>query len=286
METMLIMDKNWSKLKKKAIVFDLDGTTVASEREMSKANIKAIRQFIADGWQVIFASGRNVSRIIPFCQMIDADYPFLVCALNGLVLYDYAQRKKLSETFFAPSMAQKVFAQCHVWKLSGVAHCHEEKLFLTTDYIADWYDTFLHQYFAGYTFLVYHRKPNTKIFKFRLASKNKNKINNLLAFCQQNNLESYYFANDNLAWYEVCPSQSNKFNAVNSILQKHRITWTDTVVVGDGFNDEKMLTHSEAGFVVNNRALASKNSKWHFIHEPVVNVVKKVYELLSKKASS
>ena len=283
---MLIMDKNWSKIKKKAVVFDLDGTTVASEREMSQANINAIRQFIADGWQVIFASGRDVSRIIPFCQMIDADYPFLVCALNGLVLYDYQQRKTLSETFFAQDVAQKIFAQCAEWKLSGVAHCHEEKLFLTTDYVTDWYGQFLQQYFAGYTFLAYHLKPNTKIFKFRLASKNKNKINKLLAFCEANNLESYYFRNQYFAWYEVCPGQSNKFNAVNSILQKQAIAWTDTVVVGDGFNDEKMLTHSKFSFVVNNKALASKNSKWHFIHEPVANVIRKVYELLTKKASS
>lgn len=281
---MLIMDKNWNKIKKKAIVFDLDGTTVCSEKEMSQANINAIRQFIADGWQVVFASGRDVSRIIPFCQMIDENYPFWVCALNGLVLYDYQQRKKLSETFFAPSVAQKIFDQCDVWKLSGVAHCHEEKLFLTTDYMAEWYFEFLQQYFSGYTFLAYHLKPNTKIFKFRLASKNKNKINKLLAFCETNNLESYYFANNDLTWYEICPGQSNKFNAVNSILQKHEITWDNTVVIGDGFNDEKMLTYSNSGFVVNNKALANKNAKWHFIHEPVVHVVRKVYELLNKKA--
>ena len=67
------------------LVSDIDGT-LAEERFVPPANIRAIGKFVADGGQVVLATGRSPQSSVPVAKKLGCSA--LVIANNGAVVYD------------------------------------------------------------------------------------------------------------------------------------------------------------------------------------------------------
>jgi HAD superfamily hydrolase (TIGR01484 family) len=65
----------------RAVVFDLDGTLLDENREISALNRQVIRDLRTQGIQVFLASGRTYMSMLPYYQSLDLDTPII--SYNG-----------------------------------------------------------------------------------------------------------------------------------------------------------------------------------------------------------
>jgi Cof subfamily protein (haloacid dehalogenase superfamily) len=75
----------------KLIAFDLDGTLLDRNREISDRNAAALRRAEAEGLIVVLASGRAISTILPFAEQIGVVGPVVSC--NGAFVVDAGRRE-------------------------------------------------------------------------------------------------------------------------------------------------------------------------------------------------
>lgn len=76
----------------KLIAFDLDGTLLNRNREISDRNAAALRRAEEEGLAVVLASGRAIATILPFADQIGLCGPVVSC--NGAYVVD-AKRKEV-----------------------------------------------------------------------------------------------------------------------------------------------------------------------------------------------
>ena len=78
-------------MKLKVIVTDLDGTLLNKKRWISKTNLLNLKEFIKDGGEVCFVTGRSLdsSRKIAkiFKSKTGYDIKYIAC-FNGAIIYD------------------------------------------------------------------------------------------------------------------------------------------------------------------------------------------------------
>ena len=86
------------------ICTDMDGTFSVTEE-----NIKAIKDFQAEGGRFTVATGRNISYIDEFFGKLEIkpNAPAIMC--NGGVIYDYSENKIIQENFIAPESFEGFF---------------------------------------------------------------------------------------------------------------------------------------------------------------------------------
>lgn len=86
------------------VAFDLDGTLLNRDRELSDANRKALQKAHDEGLIICLASGRAIATILPFAEMLEIAGPIVSC--NGAYVVD----DKRAEVFHqgVPASALKV----------------------------------------------------------------------------------------------------------------------------------------------------------------------------------
>ena len=66
---------------------DMDGTLINSNRKISEANLKAIEYFVNNGGKFTVASGRMVSSVREFIEVLKINCPTILH--NGATVYYY-----------------------------------------------------------------------------------------------------------------------------------------------------------------------------------------------------
>ena len=103
------------------LVSDIDGT-LAEQRYINPANITAVNRFVADGGQVLLATGRSPQSSAPVAKKLGCSAKLI--ANNGAVVYDTALGKVVSQK----SLDCKQISLDIVEKFSvgGIFYCGEE----------------------------------------------------------------------------------------------------------------------------------------------------------------
>ncbi len=103
------------------LVSDIDGT-LAEQRYINPANITAINRFVADGGQVLLATGRSPQSSVPVAKKLGCSAKLI--ANNGAVVYDTALGKVVSQK----SLDCKQISLDIVEKFTvgGIFYCGEE----------------------------------------------------------------------------------------------------------------------------------------------------------------
>lgn len=74
--------------------FDLDGTLLTTEKEITPETVSALREIHATGAKIVFASGRMAQSIAQYLHYFD--FPIAVLALNGAEVFtDYSRNKAI-----------------------------------------------------------------------------------------------------------------------------------------------------------------------------------------------
>ncbi len=86
-------------IKDTILISDLDGTLLPHNSMVCDEDIRAIRQYIADGGHFTLATGR-MPDMLEYAGMLGTNLPCIVG--NGSVIYDYQNHKVLWERFLNP----------------------------------------------------------------------------------------------------------------------------------------------------------------------------------------
>ncbi len=81
------------RLKKSILYTDMDGTLIDDKKSVSRANIDAIRHFVALGGKFSVATGRSEVIAAPFLKELPINMPAIL--YNGAVVYDFASKSFL-----------------------------------------------------------------------------------------------------------------------------------------------------------------------------------------------
>jgi len=91
------MSKILDPAKIKAIAIDLDGTTLLPDTSLGESTAKVLRQLIANGMQVIIATGRALIASEKYRSAIGAEGPMVF--FNGAEVLDVPSRKMLHTSY-------------------------------------------------------------------------------------------------------------------------------------------------------------------------------------------
>jgi HAD superfamily hydrolase (TIGR01484 family) len=95
-------------MSRRLFAFDLDGTLLNSRKELSEANLIALKEMAASGAVIAFASGRLGSSMMQYVPILGFEIAMLT--LNGAEVY--ATTKKDSCVYHSPRRAE--FADYHI----------------------------------------------------------------------------------------------------------------------------------------------------------------------------
>ena len=91
------------------LITDLDGTLLDDDKNITKADLEAIKKWQAAGNLFTFATGRAIKTSIKYAKELALDLPAVV--FNGSVLYDFSKEATICETplaDFAPDIVNFV----------------------------------------------------------------------------------------------------------------------------------------------------------------------------------
>ena len=85
---------------------DIDGT-LANFNEIPQRNIEAIQHFVKEGGMFTVCTGRGYAMTCDIVSQVPVNVPGI--CVNGMQLYDFQQRKVISEVYL-PNEAEEILA--------------------------------------------------------------------------------------------------------------------------------------------------------------------------------
>lgn len=260
----------------KLVAIDLDGTLLDSYGRVSENNKNAIKSAIDKGTKVIIASGRGVMSVKNFANEIGAN-EYAVCG-NGAIVYDFKKEGIIYDKF----LSQKKVLQL-------IKICEENSI-----YYSIYTQNGIITKSLNYNVLFYHQENATKpdgkktnicitedVYQYILNRKEEDytKIN----ICDENNIifngiirklrevkgidvldvghmsrklmklgteihSIEYF------YTEITNEDTDKWNALEFLIQKLGIKREEVIAIGDNVNDQTMLENSGLGVAMANSA--------------------------------
>ncbi len=230
----------------KAIAFDLDGTLLTSEKQITPRTIEMIRRIAGQGILTVIATGRSLDTAIPYISDLALTLP-LIC-YNGACVRDMDRKVDLWHDTMSleatrdilsiprkPSVHLQLFIQHALYFEKGGEYAdHLEPLSAQLGIVAD--------------FQSLPTQPLTKAM-FIGPHDDTVGISQTITKHFPNTLDVVYSHPDYL---EVMPAKINKGTALARLLALYGITAEQTMAFGDGDNDLEMLTWAGHGVAMGN----------------------------------
>jgi hypothetical protein len=243
----------------KTFVFDLDGTLLNSNSEISKKNIEAMKMIIQSKNQLILASGRM---LVSMKKIIDKYIPFIkgispIISYNGAYIIDEKDKliyesiidKKIAVDLINHLRNIKSHRQIYV---KDVLISEEENDFIefyskhaNVDYkiVKDLNDFIMQKDNDPLKILCIDDELKIREIENEIQNKFSNKLNIVLSFKN---------------FLDIMSKEASKGNAIKKISKIYNINFEQLYVFGDSNNDISMFEITNNSFTLNN---ANKNVK-------------------------
>jgi Cof subfamily protein (haloacid dehalogenase superfamily) len=254
-------------MKRRLFAFDLDGTLLNSRKELSNANITALREMAQSGAVVAFASGRLGSSMMQYVPILGFEIAMLT--LNGAAVY--ANSKMDSCVFHSPLAAY--FADYLIDYSSdkhfAINYYINDKLYSTDNNSSrPWTDLYFQQ-----TRTQYHMLSTFQEMKGGTPSKiifvgATEEINRQEEFFRSLWSNQVYICRTWEHYLEFLNPNANKGTGIEALAKAYDIDMKDVIAFGDATNDIPMLQTAGLGIALKNAhpdacAAAHKVSKWN-----------------------
>ncbi|MDN5341242.1 MAG: hypothetical protein PWP28_117 [Oceanotoga sp.] len=243
----------------KTFVFDLDGTLLNSNSEISKKNIEAMKMIIQSKNQLILASGRM---LISMKKIIDKYIPFIkgispIISYNGAYIID-EKDKLIYESIIDKQVAVDLINHLRNIKshrqiyVKDVLISEEENDFIefyskhaNVDYkiVKDLNDFIMQKDNDPLKILCIDDELKIREIENEIQNKFSNKLNIVLSFKN---------------FLDIMSKEASKGNAIKKISKIYNINFEQLYVFGDSNNDISMFEITNNSFTLNN---ANKNVK-------------------------
>ena len=264
----------------KLIAIDLDGTLFNSYGEVSNENKEAIKYAIENGVEIVLASGREPQSIKKTSLSLGIKN-YLITG-NGANVYSIKEDKNIYESYISKEKALEVISKCinnsmfvNVYTNRGIIAEKMEynvKVFNSeNNYKSQEKRTNIEIVSDIYKYI---EENDLNILKIIICDNDKIIFDNIVQKMrdisgidvldvehmskkkirigtQDVNIEYFYT--------EITNKNTNKWTAIEFLIEKLNIKKEDIICIGDNMNDKKMIENAGVGINMKNSALALMN---------------------------
>ena len=223
----------------KMIAFDMDGTLLNSQKEVSEKTVAAMKRAMDHGFTVVLNTGRCMAELNKYFDVVDIPY---VNSVSGALVLDRRQNRAVFEKGLTPELAEQVLAIAA--KEDVMIHILTEKSIVQKDAIAkmdyyqmgiyrgmfekvtDQWESLIETYLAD-------PFPVAKINLYHPSTEAREKTRALI--CEAG--LSVELANSEIASLEISAEGIHKGIGLQGLCDYLKIPMSRTVVVGDADND-------------------------------------------------
>lgn len=252
-------------MKLKVIVTDLDGTLLNKKRWISKTNLLNLKEFIKDGGEVCFVTGRSLDSSKRIAKIFKSktgyDIRYIAC-FNGAIIYDNVNNKIIEETTINFEVITDLFNVSRKFSLGF------------SEYYKDISNKRIFINIYGFDFLVkivrlfnknaaYYRikKNNLKIenvYKINIIKKfNTNNFNSIQEFLTYARIKNISFSLTSPLLIEITPKNIDKGYAVKRLSELLSVPLDEFIAFGDSPNDIPMLKIIKNSYITKDKRLDS-----------------------------
>lgn len=266
----------------KTFVFDLDGTLLNSNSEISKKNIEAMKMIIQSKNQLILASGRM---LVSMKKIIDKYIPFIkgispIISYNGAYIID-EKDKLIYESIIDKQVAVDLINHLRNIKshrqiyVKDVLISEEENDFIefyskhaNVDYkiVKDLNDFIMQKDNDPLKILCIDDELKIREIENEIQNKFSNNLNIVLSFKN---------------FLDIMSKEASKGNAIKKISKIYNIDFEQLYVFGDSNNDISMFEITNNSFTLNNANKNVKSAAKHILpsndEDGVYYAVKKIF---------
>ena len=203
-------------MKYKALMLDLDGTTVLSHSLTPSIKVTEAISKVRDQIHVCLATGRFLSQIEPIIDHLHLSGPCVIA--NGIQIYDPQRKKITREIKLDPKHHQEIY--------EIVRSYGEVKVF------------------NGEMDIPYAQGKKGKIFSFYLPVMDKGNVDRLmkqLKHLSDVTVHQMTTADAKMIGIEICHVSATKQHGILEVAELLKIKTHEIIGVGDGYNDFPLL---------------------------------------------
>lgn len=226
----------------KLVVLDLDGTLLNEEGEIGEETISLTKKLREKDVHFTFASGRLHSALTDYAEILSIDLPII--SLDGALIKNHQTGEIISTSYVPEKYVHKAIRLADE-KLVKIALCHADAIYFTEYNVT--IPEILDKFGAKYEEIHSYDGLYDKTLEIVCASDYGDAIkfiNNKLTFPYSFGLNTSYFKSHSrkgIYYLEVRKGNTSKGEGLNKLLKKMKIKFSETVVVGDWYNDRSLF---------------------------------------------
>ncbi|AJC49862.1 Cof-type HAD-IIB family hydrolase [Mycoplasma flocculare] len=264
--------------KIKNFVFDLDGTLLTSEHEISPKTVAKITELRSKQKKIIFCSGRPWYFIKKYYFQLKPDFPVISC--NGSLIYDFKKNLVIFRKSFEPNQVQNIFNILVKYSIifliytttNMLAFSEKNKNCSWFSYLKEQNDNFseiekLPLNFYDYLDFNQKKIANLEVVKFLLIKRDSDPELFQKAISELEKIENIYLVQSQSAVIDIMISGSNKGEGLKFLAQNYQLDLEKTLVFGDATNDLPMFATAKFSVAMGQSA-QNVQKKATFITKP------------------
>lgn len=238
----------------KCIASDMDGTLLNSMEKISEENARAIKAAQESGVDFVIATGRSYKEVR--CMLDEADLNCSVLSLNGAVTYDEKGKLISSDPIdvntvhHVREILDKHRLYYEIYTNKGVyTYSKEQLLAILVDILVSADPLFIaekagQRFESDFMTLIddydkLYEVPDMQFYKFLIFSGDNSLLENIGGKLKQ--LKQLAVSSSGPGNLEITNSTAQKGIALSRFVSERNISLSDTMAIGDNFNDCSMF---------------------------------------------
>lgn len=243
------------KIQDLLVISDLDNTLLTAKDGIPKYNIEMIEKFQKLGGRFTVATGRSTESVSRYLNEINLNAPAIT--YNGAVIYDFENNRILSR-FTLPEKVKEILEILlnHFPNIGCEIMCDNFRTYVVNenDYV--------------YWHLVDEKLSyvNTPLCQIKnnwikiLFADNNSELLKVKKFCEENiKCDEIEFVMTNTIYFEIMPKGITKGNALKILCDLTKTQISNTIAIGDYYNDIEILKNAGLSVCVDNAPDEIKN---------------------------
>ncbi len=242
------------KIPCRLAAFDLDGTLLNSNHEVSGENLKALQQLIAKDILVILVSGRMHQSMKPISDLIGLENPII--SYNGGMVKHAVTDRVLYHTPVPAEYAAAIIRDCKEQDLH-LNFCLNDELYVANR--NEWSELYEVRTGVSATAVGDLQKLSGEEPTKLLIIHPPEKLQTLLAQFKSTYSGKLYVTQTQPEYIEFMNPNVSKGSALTALVKQLNIPIKEAIAFGDSYNDESLLKTAGFGIAMRNGVQQVKN---------------------------
>lgn len=263
----------------KFVAIDIDGTLLNSKGNLSSRNKETIKRVIANGVKVVLTSGRVTQSAKLIAEELNSDR-YMICD-NGASIYDRKKEKMMFEAHIDKAIVLQILDTCIENNIYYMIFTPKRIIVKDLKHLALAFYKQRHNcndeatgvteiVYGGKTYVTELDEPFLRIIVCDQDRPVYNSIvNKLKAYDGVDLMSAPHVSNKRIiddgkeiflsySYAELLPKGTNKWIAINKLIEKLNIKSSEVMAIGDNFNDIEMIRNAGLGIAMNNGSPVAK----------------------------